>query len=148
MPITIRKATIADLNAIIEIENSSFDSDRFSRRQFFHLIKHAKGIFYVAESDKCILGYLSLIYRTNSKCLRIYSIAVSPEARGQQIGQQFIDKSKEYATTYHLLKISLEVRTDNRIAINLYKKNGFEVTSIIKEYYSDGSDALRMNLLI
>jgi len=129
--VIIRKATPADLDGILEVEKTSFDCDWFSRRQFAYLISHAKGMFYVAEYDKRIVGYISLLHSSKSKSIRIYSIAVHPEARGHRLGQRLMDISKEYAKECNLKQISLEVRVDNIAAINLYRRNGFLATSII-----------------
>lgn len=142
--VNIRLATLSDLNDILRIENSSFDRDRFSRRQFGYLISKANGAFYVAVSERGLMGYISLLKRSGSEHLRIYSIAVHPDFRGQKIGQLLIDKAKTYATTCHLNQISLEVRTDNTDALKLYRSNGFEIRAVISEYYGDRSDAFKM----
>lgn len=142
--VNIRKALPSDLEAIVAVEQACFGSDRFSRRQFAYLLLQAKGIFYVAESDKHIIGYLSFLQRNGSTSGRIYSIAVHPDGRGNQTGRKLIDRGKEYARANGLRQISLEVRTDNSPAIRLYEKHGFSVKSVLKNYYTDGSDAFRM----
>lgn len=146
--VKIRKATLSDLNKILEIENICFENERFSRKQFIHLISKSKGIFFIAESNSSIVGYISLLQRSNAKNLRIYSIAVHPEARGQQIGQKFIEISKNIAKMEGLQYISLEVRTDNAAAISLYNKNGFIITSIIQGYYGNGENAFKMEAVL
>lgn len=143
-PIEIRVATIADLNRILEIENLCFDNEKFTRKQFLYLIHNAKGSFFVAESNNSIVGYISLLLRANSKNLRIYSIAVHPEARGQQIGQKLIEVCKEFAKAKGLQYVSLEVRTDNTAAIKLYERNDFTITDIIQGYYGNGIDAFKL----
>jgi ribosomal protein S18 acetylase RimI-like enzyme len=45
-------------------------------------------------------------------------------------------------------EIWLEVSANNRSAIALYSKSGFEKLNTIPNYYSNGSDALRMHLII
>ncbi|WP_108821881.1 ribosomal protein S18-alanine N-acetyltransferase [Dysgonomonas sp. Marseille-P4361] len=146
--INTRQATLADLNQILKIETLSFEKEKFSREQFIYLISRAKGIFFVAEFDNSIVGYISLLQRSNSKNLRIYSIAVHPKARGQRIGQRLIDISKEFMKTKELMSIYLEVRTDNTEAIKLYNKNDFIVIDIIHGYYGKGKDAFKMRFFI
>lgn len=142
--INIRKATQADLDGVEVVENECFDGDQFSRRQFSYLISHAKGSFLVAELGGNIIGYISLLQHSGSRSVRIYSVAVVPAYRGRQLGQRFVDISKEYAKEKGLRQVSLEVNINNKAAISLYHKNGFVVTTAIREYYHDGSDALRM----
>lgn len=146
--VKIRAAVTADLDGIMAVENASFDADRFSRRQFSYLISHAKGAFYVAESNGRVVGYLSLLQRNRAANLRIYSVAVDPGARGLGVGQAFICKSREYALANGFRQISLEVRPDNRAAIGLYRKNGFTATALLRGYYNDGSDAIRMRAVL
>lgn len=142
--IKIRKATITDLNKILDIENLCFDNEKFTRKQFLYLIQKAKGGFFVAESNNLVVGYISILQRSNSENLRIYSIAVHPEARGRQIGQKLIEVCKEFAKEKELRHISLEVRTDNTAAIKLYQKNNFIIIGIIQGYYGNDVDAFKL----
>lgn len=142
--VTIRQATAGDIDRIVAIENRSFGSDRFSRRQFSHLIRRARGVFYVAIYEDDIAGYISLLEHKKHTTLRIYAIAVHPDFRGKQVAQALMDEAVRYAQRQGLAALSLEVQTDNTVALNLYTKNGFSVTSLKKSYYSDGSDAYRM----
>lgn len=142
----IRKASRKDLDAIVAVENACFADERFSRRQLSYLAYKAKGVLYVAETEAGVVGYLSLLRRVGATKLRIYSIAVHPHARGQRIGQLFIEKSKEYARSAGLQGISLEVRTDNVAAIGLYHKHGFVEKEVIEDYYGAGKNGFRMCL--
>lgn len=142
----IRKATPDDLDAIVAVENACFTNEQFSRRQLSYLLSKAKGILYVAQTESGVVGYLSLLQRVDSDNLRIYSIAVHPDARGQQIGQLFIEKSKEYARSAGLQGISLEVRTNNAAAICLYRKYGFIEKEVLLNYYGEGENGFQMYL--
>ncbi len=140
---TIEKADLSRLGRIMEIENACFAEDSFSRRQMAYLISKAKGIFYVICRNNTVAAYISLISRSGSPNLRIYSVAVHPDERGAGLGQALIEKSTEYALSNELKSITLEVNTLNKAAISLYEKNGFKTISVIYGYYRNG-DALRM----
>lgn len=142
--IQIAQATPADLDAIVETEHVCFDSDCFTRRQFAYLVSRAKGVFYVIREEGKIIAYISLLSNARTRNLRIYSIAVRPEARGRKLGQLLIDRCIGYATENQLKAITLEVKVTNTPAIGLYEKNGFEKISLIPHYYHDGSDAFGM----
>jgi len=45
---------------------------------------------------------------------------------------------------YNLINITLEVNVNNKSAINLYRKYGFNIVGIRKRYYSNGDDAALM----
>jgi ribosomal protein S18 acetylase RimI-like enzyme len=120
--VEIRKALISDLKEIVEIEYASFDVDSFSKRQFKYLLMHA--IFYIAENNKQILGYYILLTKKRSKKIRLYSIAVHPNARGKNVGQVLMHHLINVAKEMHYPCISLEVRENNNQAIQLYKSLG------------------------
>ena len=140
----IRQAIRSDIDSILEIETVCFGADSFSRRQFLYLTTQAKGIFYVVTDKGKVIAYSSLISNTRTHNLRIYSIAVHPEARGRKLGQLLMEKAIGFARSYQLKKITLEVNVTNETAIGLYLKNGFEATRIIYNYYADGSNAYSM----
>jgi len=140
----IRKARLSDLPDIMEMEHICFGEDSFNRRQFIYLMTKANGFFYSAQNEKRVVAYISLIYNRRTQSVRIYSIAVHPDFRHLKIGQQLIGKTIEYADMCEAKKITLEVKVSNDPAISLYKKNGFETTHIVTNYYHDGSSAYRM----
>lgn len=140
----IRQAIRSDIDSILEIETVCFGADSFSRRQFLYLITQAKGIFYVVTDKGKVIAYSSLISNARTHNLRIYSIAVHPEAKGRKLGQLLMEKAIGFARSYQLKKITLEVNVTNETAIGLYLKNGFEATRIIYNYYADGSNAYSM----
>ena len=147
--IIINKVALADIESILQIENLSFESDMFSRNQFIYLITRSKGAFFVAKLNDIIVGYISSLSNVRTKIVRIYSIAVHPDARGKSVAQSLIDKTIEYTLQNHFSAIALEVKTTNTKAINLYKKNGFDVLYIKNGYYADGGDAyyMKFNLI-
>lgn len=144
----IRQAVRSDLDSILEIETICFGADSFSRRQFIYLITQAKGIFYVVEDKGKVIAYSSLISNARTLTLRVYSIAVHPDARGRKLGQLLIEKAIGFAQSHQLKKITLEVKVTNEAAIGLYLKNGFEPTRIIYNYYADGSNAYSMYKIV
>lgn len=140
----IRQATRADLKAILTIENSSFEAERFTRSQLLYLMTKARGLFLVLELEEEIAGYLSVLTHKKHHSLRIYSIAIDPARRGQKLAQELIEKAVDYARQLHLPALSLEVNTENSPAISLYARNGFEAVEILEDYYGKGESALKM----
>jgi ribosomal-protein-alanine N-acetyltransferase len=148
MSSVILQATSVDLAQVFEIENQSFGAEKFSRRQLAYLINQAKGMFYILKSGEKIVAYMSLLYRSRTNVLRIYSIAVHPLERGKHFSDRLIETAIEYAKQKQLKIISLEVKTTNLPAISLYEKYGFVSKTIKKAYYADGTDACVMWLRI
>lgn len=142
--IHITNANTSHLNDILEIENLSFDADKFNKRQFRYLM--AKNLFFVAMLDEKVVGYVILLQSIRISKMRLYSIAVHPKARKNHVGQQLLDYAIKVMRKYSKKGMYLEVRKSNQRAIQFYKKNGFVVKHIKKQYYVDGEDALSMVL--
>ncbi|QKF65418.1 GNAT family N-acetyltransferase [Campylobacter corcagiensis] len=130
----MRKATNADVNALLKIEEESFSEFKLSRASFYYHIK--RNFLVVYEKNGEILGY-ALVF-TYLKTPRIYSIAVSKSSRNLGVGSEILN----YLTT-KFNSLRLEVRSDNKTAINLYKKFGFKVIKILPNYY-ENCDGLKM----
>lgn len=140
----VERALPGDLGALVRLEGASFTADAFSRRQLRYLAFYAQGRCLVARGEEGVAGYISLLWRTGCRNLRIYSVAVDPMFRGRGVGRQLLDAAAAYARELGLDTLSLEVHTTNRAALALYESYGFRQTALLKDYYGAGADGLRM----
>jgi ribosomal-protein-alanine N-acetyltransferase len=75
----------------------------------------------------------------------ICTLAVHPDWRGQGLGELLLVHMIEHATALNAAVATLEVRTSNLAAQQLYRRYGFEIVGLRKGYYSDNhEDALIM----
>lgn len=79
--------------------------------------------------DKTIKGVM--VFQKIYERVEIEYIIVDKNSRNLGIGSKFIDKLSKL----DIKNITLEVRESNKIAINFYKKNNFEVATVRKNYY-------------
>ena len=70
----------------------------------------------------------------------ISTIAVHPDWRGKKIGELLIWIMVREAFERDAAMVTLEVRVSNEVALNLYRKYGFEITGRRKGYYRDNSE--------
>ncbi len=96
-------------------------------------------LFY--KVDDKIVGFLN--YSKIYDRMEINQIEVLEDYRHQHIGSQLIEKLLSIAKDNNILNITLEVRCDNNIAVNLYTKYGFIKKAIRQGYYS-GIDGILM----
>ena len=143
-PLRVRSARLKDLAEILAIEAASFATDRFTPRSLRRAVVSGKGETLTAIRDGAVVGYAIIHFREGALRARLYSLAVSPEARGGGVGAALIAAVKRRARTRGRRVLSLEARVDNQAAIALYVRAGFIPAQIIKNYYADGSAALRM----
>lgn len=108
-------------------------------------IDRPTGDLLVVPAETGIAGYTLVIYRRGCSFGRIYSLAVSPEFRGQGIAQKLLTACEKYAMKRNCRELRLEVSVRNRPAISLYERLGFVAFGTYPGYYDDGSDALRMS---
>lgn len=68
----IRRARKSDLEAVLKIENSSFEAERFTRPQLLYLMTKARGLFLVLELKAEIAAYLSVLTHKTSQPAHIF----------------------------------------------------------------------------
>lgn len=140
----IRRAGDSDLPALLELESTSFRSDRISRRSFRRWLRHRDCVFLVAIEGASLLGYALVTLRRGTRLARLYSLAVNPEARGRGLAEALLKAAEQDAREAGALYMRLEVASDNHPAIALYQKLGYTRFGLYKDYYEDHGDALRM----
>lgn len=146
--INIRPVDIADLDALVTMENQCFETDRLSRRSFKHWIATEHRAFLVAESNRRLAGYILTLYHPGTRLGRIYSLAVAADRRGQGIARMLMQAAEQAAIEEGRLYLRLEVGVDNDAAIGLYESLGFQRFGLHRDYYEDHKDALRLQKCI
>ncbi len=141
--IDIRAARVKDLKALAAIEKDVFPGDRLSPRSFRELIKKKSAKIVVAMLADEIAGYALILFRKTTSVARLYSVAVSPMARGQGIAKELIAAAEEEARKRGAIFMRLEVRAGNKAARKLYEGLGYRQFGRHLDYYDDHEDALR-----
>jgi ribosomal protein S18 acetylase RimI-like enzyme len=63
----------------------------------------------------------------------VLGLALLPELRGQEVGGRLMRQTLEAARVFGLHRVELTVREDNKNAITLYKKIGFEIEGLMRD---------------
>ena len=145
--ITMRPATAADLNRVIQIEQGSF-SDPWSRHAFQGLLGDRRVLFAVAcPPSGVVTGYVIAWFVADEA--EIANLAVAPEVRGQHLGSFLLDTAIRAARTRGVSSIYLEVRDSNERARALYTSRGFIQIGRRHNYYRRPTeDALVLRLVL
>ncbi len=143
--IFIRLSDEVDLDDILEIEPLSFGAHHWSRDAFeseFSSIHtcYLSAILSVNSIKKCV-GYVgSWIIEDEG---HITTMAVHPNYRSLGIADKLLYNLISTLINKSVKWLTLEVRSSNTPALNLYKKYGFKQIGIRKKYYQDnGEDGL------
>ena len=140
----IRAATVADLDALLEIEQRCFDTDRLTRRSFRHMLTRAKAITLVHERDGDLDGYALVLFHAGTALARLYSFAVRPECQGRGVGARLLETAEAVTLEHGYAALRLEVRQDNAAAQTLYRRAGYRELESLPDYYEDHADGLRL----
>ncbi len=139
----IRRATRADLDALLALEHGSFDHDRISRAQFLRHLGSGSALVLVVTQAGAVHAAAVVLFRRGARTARLYSIAVDAAARGRGYGAALLDAAERLARKRGCTGMRLEVRTDNRAAIALYERRGYRRRERLAGFYENGSDAWR-----
>lgn len=142
--LAIRPAGREALDVIDAIEQASFASERFPRRNLARLLSRPTAAAALATVDGAPAGYVLLLFRNGATSARLYSLATAPSARGRGVGRALVDAASALALKWGCARLRLEVRRSNAAARRLYETAGFGVIGMKPGYYEDGESALQM----
>jgi [ribosomal protein S18]-alanine N-acetyltransferase len=144
MMIEFRKLKLRDLNAIEEIERTSYPTP-WSRSMFAGELAKPSSICLGAidgERDE-LVGYLIISRYVDA--WHVMNIAVAPEYRRKGIARRLMERLFEVTARDARRGYTLEVRVSNEAAIRLYEELGFRARGVRRGYYTDNrEDALIM----
>lgn len=140
----IRPGTLDDLDALVALEEATFETDRMSRRSFRRMVTKANAVLLVHCTAGSLDGYALVLFHAGSPLARLYSLAVDPTTRGRGIGRALLDAVERAALDRECIEMRLELRRDNIAAARLYAAHGYRQFEVQADYYEDHMDAIRL----
>lgn len=165
LPFTLRPMEMKDIPAVMAIEQHAFPSPWPESAYRYELRARRNSMFYVLESPEgtarsrswqerllgrdasqegMLVGYVGV--RILEDRAHIATLAVHPNWRGKRVGKYLLLVALEQAFQKGKRRVTLEVRTSNRVAHGLYTGLGFARTGERRGYYQNGEDAWLMTL--
>lgn len=138
-----RRATLADLDSLLALEQATFTGDRISRRQWRRHLASAGARVLVIGPPGDVRAAAVVFFRANSQGARLYSLAVRKDARGSGLGGMLLVAAEADAHALGRTAMRLEVSVDNPSAIALYERRGYHRLARLPAFYEDGADAWR-----
>jgi [ribosomal protein S18]-alanine N-acetyltransferase len=140
--IVIRELAPADLQAIVDIEQTTFTLP-WHANVFMTLLTKREAICLGCFVAGRLAGYL--VADTFVDVWHIMNLAVHPSFRRRHIASDLLEAYFEITEGEPHRGHTLEVRVSNEAAIELYRSYGFVATGVRKGYYGDNrEDALIM----
>ena len=143
----VREYEPRDSERVYDILCSSLDETyRQETFSYFHM-QWPKGQLVICDLSGMPMGFISSL-RADLAHARIMMFAVDPGHRSMGLGSRLIMRFKQATMMSGINRISLEVRPSNTRAMSFYKRHGFAPTEVLRNYYNDGGDAVRMDLFL
>ena len=142
--ILIESFTIEDLDKIKNSLETDFD-DFWNYNILKNELNNPSSVYLCCKYNSEIVGFagISIVMDT----AELNNIVIKKNMRGKGFSSIILKKLIEFAKTQGCTTFNLEVANNNKIAINLYKKFGFEHVGVRPNYYNH-TDALLFTLKI
>ena len=143
IPITIRQATLSDLDEMLAIEEVNFSSEEaLSRQSLEESIRKTADTFLVARDENQLVGYilgaeLSGTHTQTSASLEIKHLAIHPDHRGQGLGTLLLASLKQVAVEGGVKCLRLTCPDD---LLSYFEMNGFVEEEVTGSHYGSGSE--------
>lgn len=145
MSLTIRKMTVEDVPAVVDLDQKSFSLPWPERSFRFELTDNPASRCWVAELDGRIVAMIVVWLIVDEA--HVATVATHPQYRRQGIGSRLLAHALRQLIQDGARSSFLEVRVSNLAAQEMYRKFGYEVTGRRRRYYRDNDeDAILMNL--
>lgn len=139
IPITIRQATLSDLEEMLAIEeaNPSLE-EALSRQSLEESIRKTAGTFLVAGDENRLLGYvLGEAESIHSKWIEIKSLTIHPDHWGQGLGTLLLAALKQVTVELDYQGILLQSPDE---LLSYFEMNGFVEEEMTESHYGSSSE--------
>lgn len=143
IPITIRQATLSDLEEMLAIEEANPSSEEaVSRQSLEKCIRKSAGTFLVARDENQLVGYVlgAEVSETHTQALlnlEINRLAIHPDHRGQGLGTLLLAALKQVTVELDYQGILLQSPDE---LLSYFEMNGFVEEEVTGSQYDSGSE--------
>lgn len=138
----IRLSQERDLKTIVQISQQS-QHNRWSEEEYLRVYHYPSYAIYVYE-NKTVLAYAIFYFPYGNEEIELLDLAVDAQFRNQKIASQFLKTVLDDFQVKKHQEVFLEVSCENKPAIHLYNRLGFEIIGVRKNYYGKNKDAYLM----
>ena len=146
-----RLARQADFDFVHEIymdpaSNPYLTYDVMTKEDFKEVFQHllSTNTLYIVQDQEICLGTYRLIPKENRQahCVYLGSFGIASNRKGKGFGFKILEDLKENVKKKGQSRIELTVDVQNKAAIHLYQKAGFEIEGTVRNSYKLSSTGL------
>jgi ribosomal protein S18 acetylase RimI-like enzyme len=138
-PFLVERAGWQDLNDLRKLEEVCFGEDAWPLWDLIAVLTLPKIIRLKAVVDDKLIGFIAGDPHTREGIGWIATLGVLPQYRRMGIAAALLAKCEQ---SLELPNLRLSVRRSNESALALYRKFGYEMIDVWRNYYHSGEDAL------
>ena len=139
IPITIRQATLSDLEEMLAIEEANPSSEEsLSRQSLEESIRKTAGTFLVAGDENQLVGYvLGEDQSIHPKWIEVKSLTIHPDHWGQGLGTLLLAALKQVTVELDYQGILLQSPDE---LLSYFEMNGFVEEEMTESHYGSSSE--------
>ena len=139
IPITIRQATLSDLEEMLAVEEANPSSEEsLSLQSLEESIRKSAGTFLVAGDENQLVGYiLGEAQSIHPKWVEIKSLIIHPDHWGQGLGTLLLAALKQVTVELNHKGILLQSPDE---LLSYFEMNGFVDEEVTESHYGSGSE--------
>jgi ribosomal protein S18 acetylase RimI-like enzyme len=146
----LRPARGGDAAALDALEREIFKDRQFmghliSRASFRRFCDSPSAKLIIVQVGAHLSGYVVVLYRSNSRFARMYSIGVAARFRRRGLARALLATAEKDAIERGRKSMRLEVRADDRGALAFYESSDYRCIGRRPGYYGGRVDALRLD---
>jgi ribosomal-protein-alanine N-acetyltransferase len=123
-----------DLAAVLGLERVCFPS-AWTPESYLRELRNPNSYYVVARCQGEVVGYAGMWVIEDEA--HVSTLAVRPDVRRRGLGEAMMRHLLHVARTRGAMRMTLEVREQNEVALALYRKLGFTSRGLIPHYYGD-----------
>jgi len=144
--VKIEAAGASTVEELLRIERECFTAEAYSREHVLSLLKSPSAVALLARINGDVAGFVIglLERRQKAKIGHVVTIDVAVRYRRMGVGLMLLKEIENAFLKKNVEIVYLEVRAGNQAARRLYRKQGYEETVQLDDYYSAGVHGLRL----
>ncbi len=142
----IRDFHTKDLKPVTALIADTFDRN-YNPEFYLSILERMPNGFLIVEDEHGMVGVLAAVISAPKEA-RILLMAVRPIYRNRGIGTMLLNEFISRCVSMDLKAVNLEVRISNEKAIRFYDTKGFNIISLLPNYYEDGEAGYLMRKVL
>ncbi len=131
-----------DIDGIFQCEAECFEAPWTYSMLYSDIVENTNTVYLVVEFRGEIIGYGGMWVVLDEA--HITNVCVKPGYRGKGYAKKLMKAMRDASRICGAVSMTLEVRVSNHSALRLYKRCGFTIQGLRKNYYRNREDAYVM----